>query len=67
MSRGKVEELKEVALANAQDLAISFLVYDRRDDEDLSAKDLEELIERGELTVDEVVATFRAALEENWP
>lgn len=50
-------------LDRADDLAGNFLYYDRKDDEDLPPKSVEEAVAAGEVTVDEVVDAFRTALE----
>jgi hypothetical protein len=40
-----------------------FLYYDRGEDEDLPRGSIEAAIAAGEVTVDEITATFREALE----
>lgn len=54
---------KENILAAVSDLAINFLYYDRKEDEELPRGQIEEAIEAGEITVDEIVAKFREGLE----
>lgn len=54
---------KQLVLDLIDDLVLDFMVYDRRDDEDLPKEDLEQLFLDEEITVDEVVERFREALE----
>jgi hypothetical protein len=51
-------------LAATSDLVSGLLYYDRKEDEDLPRGAIEEAIEAGEITVDEIVAIFRKELEE---
>lgn len=39
-----------------------FLYYDRKEDDDLPVGEIEQMVECGEITIDEMVETFRAAL-----
>jgi hypothetical protein len=55
--------MKETILATIGDLCADFLYYDRKEDEDLSADDLQEAIEDGIITIDEMVEEFRRILE----
>lgn len=48
---------------HAADLAIDFLIYDRRDDEDLPPGLIEQAINAGVITVDEIVSSFKRALQ----
>jgi hypothetical protein len=48
------------------DLAVDFVYYDRKDDEVIPVAELNRLIISGELTVDDVVDQFRAALSETF-
>jgi hypothetical protein len=52
-------------LGSARDLASYFLYYDRREDEDLPEGQIEEDVKDGVVTVDEIVAAFRAGLVED--
>jgi hypothetical protein len=45
------------------DLALSFLYYDRKGDEELSHDQLMLAVTSGEITIDEMTARFREALE----
>jgi hypothetical protein len=58
---------KQTALAAAEDLAASFLWYDRKEDPELTRDDLWALIRSGELTVAEIVAKFEKGLREAVP
>lgn len=49
---------KALALDAIKDLAINWLYYDRKEDEDLSTNDLRKLIETEQLTMDEIVNRF---------
>ena len=54
---------RQLILDTTSDLAIDFVAYDRRDDEDLGRGEIEEAITKGEITVDEIVAHFRESLK----
>jgi len=53
---------KEQALIIVPDLTADYLYYNRKEDEELSVSDIENLFNSGELTVDEVVEVFKEAL-----
>jgi len=55
-------EMKKRILGTIEDLCSNFLYYDRKEDEDLSPKDLREAVETGIITIDEMVAEFRKHL-----
>jgi plasmid maintenance system antidote protein VapI len=55
--------MKKKILATVDDLVGSFLYYDRKEDEELSIDQLNEAIETGEITIDEIVSAFRKGLE----
>ncbi|RDJ35118.1 MAG: hypothetical protein DWQ19_09800 [Crenarchaeota archaeon] len=57
---------KEYALNVVEDLVANYLFYDRKEDEDLSRDDMEQLKSSGELTIQEVVDRFKEALEKGW-
>jgi hypothetical protein len=57
-------ERKQVVLDTVADTALRFAVYDRKDDEELSKDELEELVESGVVTLDEIVEAFRQGLIE---
>lgn len=50
---------KEIAISVIEDLVINLFYYDRKEDEELEVGDLEDLIESGDLTVDQIVETFK--------
>lgn len=56
--------MKQLILDTISDLCASFLYYDRKEDEDLSAKDIYESVKSGEVTIDEMVDAFRKHLED---
>ena len=45
------------------DLVAQLLYYDRKEDEELPRGKIQEMIEAGETSVDEIVAAFRLELE----
>ena len=55
--------MKEIILNTISDLCSNFLFYDRKEDEELSEEQLNEAVEFGTITVDEMVAEFRKHLE----
>jgi len=57
--------LKNYILATVQDLCANFLYYDRKEDDDLSAEDLEDAVKKGIVTIDEMVEEFRNQLEKH--
>jgi hypothetical protein len=55
-------ERRETILSRVEDLVADFLYYDRKEDEELPRGEIDEAIEEGEISVDEIVAHFRAEL-----
>ena len=55
--------MKQIILNEIDDLCSSFLYYDRKEDEVLSIKQLNDAVKSGEITVDEMVAEFKKQLE----
>ena len=53
---------RETILATAKNTMKDFLHYDRREDEDLPCGAIEEALQDGIVTVDEILEIFRAAL-----
>lgn len=53
---------RELILASAADQALELLVYKRKEDEELPRGEIEAAVDAGEVTVDEITNTFRAAL-----
>ncbi len=58
--------MKQIILGTISDLCSDFLYYDRKEDEQLDADQLQEAVDKGEITVDEMVAEFRKHLEEHF-
>ncbi len=54
---------REHILATAEDLMSNFLYYDRKECESLPRGAIDEALAAGEVTVDELLAIFRGALE----
>ena len=44
------------------DLVTGFMYYDRKEDEELPRGSIEEALEMGEVTIDEIVDKFRSVL-----
>lgn len=42
-----------------EDLVSDFLYYDRKEDEDLKLGDIEEAIEKGEITIEQIANKFK--------
>lgn len=53
---------RQKILDTVSDLGSNFWFYDRKEDEDLSTDDIEEALESGEITLDEIVEAFREAI-----
>lgn len=53
---------KERILGTVDDLVSDFLYYDRKEDEDLPNGAIDTAIEKGEVTIDEIVDKFRGCL-----
>lgn len=58
--------LRETIMVRVDDLVINFVYYDRKEDDELSAADLESAISCGQVTVDEIVERFRVQLSESF-
>lgn len=54
--------MKDLILLTVTDLVSAFTYYDRKEDEELPRGAIESAIERGEITIDEIVEHFRAEL-----
>ena len=48
-----------------EDMVLDFLVYDRKEDEDLQMGDIEKSICDGKLTIDEIVLKIKDILKES--
>jgi hypothetical protein len=59
-----MEEKKRHALLLIGDLLSNYFYYDRKGDEDLSADEMQELIESGNLTPEELVEAFSKKIPE---
>jgi len=57
---------RELILANANDLARDFLYYDRKEDEELTKGEIQEAVEKGEVTKEEIIEEFKRQLDEWW-
>ena len=56
-------DLKQMILDCVSDLVSNFLYYDRKDDEDLPRDVIENAIEEGIITADEIADAFREELK----
>lgn len=56
--------MKENILNTVSDLVGSFLYYDRKEDEDLPRGAIQDALEDGVITIDEIVAEFKRCLNE---
>lgn len=54
---------KEQILGAVRDLVSDFMYYDRKEDEDLPLYAIEDALDAGIVTIDEIVAEFRGQLE----
>ena len=55
--------MKQKILNVINDMCSDFLYYDRKEDEYLSAEQLNNAVTNGEVTIDEMVSEFRKHLE----
>lgn len=55
--------MKDLIIANIEDLVSNFLYYDRKEDEDLSVEQLNSAIKSGEITLDEIADIFKSELQ----
>lgn len=53
---------RDLVLAQASDLPANFLYYDRKEDEELPAGEIEAAIAAGEVSVEEILAPLAEAL-----
>ncbi len=56
--------MKELILGTIDELVADFLYYDRKEDEDLPRGAIDDAVNSGSITVDEMVNHFRQKLEE---
>lgn len=59
-------QIRELILTTAKDLALKFLVYDRKEDEELTLGLIQQCYEEGDITTGEIVGAFVDGLEEYW-
>lgn len=57
--------IKQTIISTIDDLAGKFLYYDRKEDETLSIEQLNKAIKERVVTVNEIVDTFKAAIEQH--
>lgn len=55
---------KQYVLDYMHHIVINFLYYDRKGDEDLTYNRLHEMLDTGEVTIDEIVESFKNYLNE---
>lgn len=60
-----MSERKELIEATVDDLVSNFMYYDRKEDEDLPRGAIEEAIQAGEISVDDIVNLFERHLREH--
>ena len=53
---------KEYLMEAVDDLVVNLVYYDRKEDEDLSRVDVDEMFKSGDITVEEVIVTFSKEL-----
>lgn len=58
--------MKQQILNTISDLCSDFLYYNRKEDEDLSMEQLNQAVNSGEITIDEMVNEFRKHLEDTF-
>jgi len=58
------EAIKIVILKTADDLMLRFLETDRKNDEELPVGAIDEALDAGWVTIDEILDVFRKALED---
>jgi hypothetical protein len=61
-SKWDAADNREKVLILIDDLVSDFLYYNRKEDEDFPVGKIEEMIQNGEITVDEMVEAFRKAI-----
>lgn len=58
------EKRRDLIETSINDLVSNFLYYDRKEDEELPRGSIQEAIAAGEISVEEIVATFNKELRE---
>ena len=56
---------RDLILGTIEDLISDFLYYDRKEDEELFRGDIEEAIESGVVTIEEIVEKFSSELKKH--
>ncbi len=64
LAEGQGERMKETVLITVDDLVSDFLYYGRKEDEDLPRGAIEDAIEDGSITIEEIVARFETGLRD---
>ena len=59
---GGFDSRRDLILAAASDAGLDFISYNRKNDDELPPGEIEEAIDLGEITVEEIVAAFRDKL-----
>lgn len=59
------KHMRTKILNTISDLCTNFVYYDRKEDDELSISDLEDAVNSGLITIDEMVAEFRKNLEQS--
>ena len=57
-------DIRKKILTTINDLVCDFLYYDRKEDEELSAADIEDAVDDGDITIDDMVKRFESELRE---
>lgn len=56
---------RDLIIANVEDLVIDFLYYDRKEDEELPRGEIQDAVNSGEISIEEIVEIFRQRLIES--
>lgn len=59
--------MKKEILEAISDWVLDMLVYDRRNDEELPEEKVHQIINNGEITLEELTIAFRTAVKEHFP
>jgi hypothetical protein len=57
---------RQTILNTITDMCSDFLYYDRKEDEELSPEDIDDAIESGAITIEEIVQHFKSELEKSF-
>jgi hypothetical protein len=60
------KETKQLIIDSTKDLVMDLMYYGRKDDEDLTIKRIDDAVNKGVITSDEIVEAFRIELEEHF-